>query len=240
MAYVDQLLANGERVLLTAHRHPLFMVTNVAPLLFLTLILWGLSFAAWNFIPTVGGYVGLALLIGSFIPLVVAAYRFLWWRMERYIITSYRIIQIEGIVNRRTFDSALEKVNDVETDQSVFGRMFNYGSISIITGSEIGVNELVGIARPYDFKRALLEAKLAFGPDRGDGFSISQAEFIDDEPRDERRAASGPDEPTRKFETVNEESDPSRVAVALTELRNAGVITEDEFQERMRRVTRSS
>ncbi|MFW6073957.1 MAG: PH domain-containing protein [Chloroflexota bacterium] len=236
MGYVDQLLANEERVVLIAHRHPLFMLSRVGPLVFLMLVIWGLSLASWSFVPTVGSYLGLVLLIGSFVPLVISVYRFLWWRKERYIITSYRIIQVEGIVNRRTFDSALEKVNDVETSQSVFGRMFDYGTINIITGSEIGVNDLVGLSKPYEFKRALLEAKLAFGHDHGIGLRPERSEFVRDAIDDEDE--SGPDAPTRRFETVNDENDPSRVAIALTELRNAGEISEDEFQERMQRVTR--
>ena len=87
--------------------------------------------------------------------------------------------------------------------QSLLGRLFGYGNIEIITGSEIGVNNLTGIADPFAFKRGLLEAKMDL-----DGFS------------DNRRT------------TRTSGQDPVRLLAALTELRDSGVISGDEYEER--------
>lgn len=235
MSYVDKLLARDENVVLQAYRHPLFMILRVAPLVLGAIVLWILGVLAYAFVPTVGGILGIILAVSSFVPLAMALYRFMWWRREQYIITNYRIIQVEGIVNRRTFDSALEKVNDVETTQSMFGRMFDFGSINIITGSEIGVNELHGISKPYEFKRALLEAKLAFG--HGEQYmDPSRTEFAKRAMPSEAQA-TGPDDHTRRIPTVEEDADPARITIALTELRNAGVISDDEYRERLAKIT---
>ncbi|MDQ4045213.1 MAG: PH domain-containing protein, partial [Chloroflexota bacterium] len=128
---------------------------------------------------------------------------------EEYVITNYRIVQVEGILSKRTFDSALEKVNDVQMTQTVFGRLFGYGNIDIITGSEIGVNHLTGIADPFAFKRGLLESKMDL-----DGFSDN-----------------------RKAPTVRE--DQSRLLAALAELRDSGLISDDEYSERKQQLLSS-
>jgi uncharacterized membrane protein YdbT with pleckstrin-like domain len=206
VAYLDDLLATEEAISIRAHRHVLFLILNTALYVAGALAIWALAFLAYLWLPRFGTWAMLVLLIASLVPLAIATYRFLAWRLEEYAVTNFRIIQVEGILNKRTFDSALEKVNDVLMTQSLFGRMFGYGDIQIITGSEIGVNSLTGIADPFAFKRALLEAKM--GSDRQEGM---------------------PGRPNGR-DTVDERNE--RLLDALAELRDAGHITQAEFEER--------
>ena len=209
MSYLKSLLAEDERVRLVAHRHILFLVLNTVLYVLAGLTLWALAYVAFRTLPRFEEIGMLVLLVASLIPLGIAGYRFLRWRSEEYVITNYRIVQVEGILSKRTFDSALEKVNDVRMTQSVFGRMFGYGNIDIITGSEIGVNHLTGIADPFAFKRGLLESKMDL-----DGFA------------DGRRGAVTGDSP-------------SRLLAALAELRDSGVISDAEYSERKQQLLRS-
>jgi hypothetical protein len=241
MGIPKHLLANNERILLQAKRHALFMILQVAPFALLVLLLGVLSLSSWQYVPTVGGWLGLLILIGAIAVLVYAIVLFLQWKMERYLVTNYRIIQIEGIFNRGTFDSALEMINDVQMKQSVFGRMFNYATVNIITGSDMGLNNLAGIAKPFEFKRALLEAKLAYGS--GDRpMPIESTEFARFASGDGQPARGTPDQgaasqPTNQIPNVETETDPMKVVTALNELRNAGIISDSEFNEKMRQLT---
>ena len=61
----------------------------------------------------------------------------IWWNRQ-YIITSLRVIQISGVINKNLTDSSLEKVNDVKLSQSIVGRLFDYGNVEILTASEVG------------------------------------------------------------------------------------------------------
>ena len=70
-------------------------------------------------------------------------------------------MQISGIINKNVIDSSLEKVNDVKMEQSIFGRLFDYGDIQILTASELGVNLFRRIDDPIHFKTAMLNAKAA-------------------------------------------------------------------------------
>lgn len=254
MGYVDRMLARDEYVILESHRQRVFMLLRVVPLILLMILGLVLAGLSWKYIPSVGDYLGAALAILSIVPLVLAIYKYFQWNMERYLITNYRILQIQGVVNRQTFDSALEMVNDIQTSQSLFGRMFNYGDIHILTGSsESGVNDLWGIESPFIFKKALLEAKIAFGED---GRSrMDRSEFvapaaeragdstIDRQPGSERSEKSEKDtdqlrmEAEEATEQATSTGEPSRVVVALNELRNAGVISDEEFKAKMERLT---
>lgn len=251
MGIPKHLLANNERVLLQAHRHSLFMVLQIAPYAIGVILLGVLSLLSWQYIPTVGGWLGMLLLIGAIIVLGYAVIVFLQWKMERYIVTNYRIIQLEGIFNRGTFDSALEMINDVQMKQSIFGRMFNYANVNIITGSDIGLNDLAGISHPFEFKRALLEAKLAYG-DGDRPMPMESTEFARFAAADPSRMQDTPvrttpvqntpvqnaaNQATSQAPNVGTQSDPMKVVTALNELRNAGMISDEEFNEKMRRLT---
>jgi hypothetical protein len=102
------------------------------------------------------GWIGVVVAV---IPLVEMTRIFLDWLNERYIITNRRVMEVRGTINKHVRDSALEKVNDVDLKQSVVGRILRYGSVQIITGSDIGVNRFRRISNPVRFKRAMLNAK---------------------------------------------------------------------------------
>lgn len=223
MAYLDGLLADGEVVLVKAHRHIIFLIMHILPFALLTIALWVAAGFVWAKVDTATTVLTLILLVLSLVPLARAIQTFLVWVREEYILTNYRILQVEGLLNKRTLDSSLEKVNDVLTTQPILGRIFNYGTIEIITGSDKGVNNLAGIADPLPFKRALIDAKKAI--ERGDGIDDGRAP----QPRSVRYA-----DPRQGDDTM----DAARLLAALTELRDSGVITVDEYETRKQELLR--
>jgi hypothetical protein len=133
------------------------------------------------------------------------------WLNEAYIITNRRVMEIRGIINKHVRDSALEKVNDVELDQSVVGRVLGYGTVQIITGSDIGMNTFRRINNPIRFKREMLNAK--------------------------ERLHVDSDMPERRLETeplpsalVADRDRISDLLVELADLRQRGILSEEEFQ----------
>lgn len=153
--YLRKVLADDEAVLLIARPHwlVLFGKTILWIVLFgLTLMLgvwtWftGSTYWPWAF--------GAALL-----PLAFWIWEHLVWSNRMNVLTSRRILQMEGVLNKQVADSLLEKLNDVKTAQSFVGRIFGYGDIEILTASEQGANTLHMINDPLGFKRAMLNAK---------------------------------------------------------------------------------
>ncbi len=75
------------------------------------------------------------------------------------MLTNRRVVQVEGVVNKRATDSSLEKINDAVLTQSIFGRMFGFGDLDVLTAAEAGIERFRMIIDPIGFKRAMLDAK---------------------------------------------------------------------------------
>jgi hypothetical protein len=156
--------------------------------------------------------VGVVALIIALAPLAEAVRIFADWWVERYIITNRRVMEVKGIINKHVRDSALEKVNDVELDQSVVGRILGYGTVQIITGSDIGINRFRRISNPVRFKREMLNAK----------------ERLSDEPLPEGGSEAAM--PPATVAAAGAEGRISDLLIELAELRQKGILSEEEFQ----------
>ncbi len=88
--------------------------------------------------------------IGLWSPILL--YYILKRATTRYIITNHRIISEYGILNKNSKESPLDKVNNVSHSQSIFGRIFNYGSVQLQTASEMGATIFKFLPAPKQFK----------------------------------------------------------------------------------------
>jgi uncharacterized membrane protein YdbT with pleckstrin-like domain len=79
---------------------------------------------------------------------------------SEFAITTKRVIIKEGLIARRTLEMNLSKIETVNVDQNIMGRILNYGSITIIgTG---GTHEVFhNIAYPMHFRKAFQEIDIA-------------------------------------------------------------------------------
>ncbi len=93
-------------------------------------------------------------LISSLITLGV--YPYLVSKFSEFGITNKRLIIKTGILSRRTLELNLSKIESVNVNQSLLGRMLGYGSIGVIgTG---GTKEyFVSIKNPLEFRRKFQE-----------------------------------------------------------------------------------
>lgn len=234
MSYQDRLLGENERVIRRAHRHVLFVLLHTLPLATIGVLLWVL--AALNFYYDVffPGIIAAILLLVSLIPIGIAVHRFLNWRNEEYIVTNFRILQVEGILSKRVLDSSLGRINDVETKQSMFGRMFDYGDVYILTGSSQSINDLLGIDQPFQFKQAMINAKTVFEGVVPDTYQPenSQAAFAGAAQQTNHRRHT-PVPTAADMQDTSRLDNTTRIIAALTDLRNAGVLSEEEYQEKL-------
>ncbi len=171
MAYIDELLGRGEQILYTGRQHMFVLVSNIlAELSLIAVLIAAGVFSQSAFRDREFGamQVGQLVLIGcgiiSLIVLISAFLDYLRWNNEEYVVTDHRVIQIRGILNKEVIDSSLEKINDIELRQSWLGRIFDFGDIEILTGSDVGVNSMRKIAHPLDFKRAMLGGQAGAEP----------------------------------------------------------------------------
>ena len=75
---------------------------------------------------------------------------------NEFVITNRRVVVKRGLFARTTFEMNLNKIETVNVDQSIWGRIFGFGTITIVgTG---GTRELVGsISKPLEFRRKIQE-----------------------------------------------------------------------------------
>ena len=158
--YLRKVLSEDEVITRLTRRH---WIVRVFRTMWWALTFWGtLAGAAWLYNTTPAGddrwmwVAGLALT-----PLCGWIWENLVWRNQMHIMTNRRVIQMEGVLNKKVADTLLEKLNDVKTEQSLIGRIMGFGDILILTASEQGASHLKTIADPLGFKRAMLDAKEA-------------------------------------------------------------------------------
>jgi hypothetical protein len=162
VSYADGLLASGERIIRIAHQHWFVLIWR-ARWAIIAIIVAALAggFRAlnskesgllWDLI----GWIVLALL-------VIGILSFIWglltFRSQEFVITNRRIIHTEGVINKKASDSSLEKINDAVLTESLFGRIFGFGDLEVLTASESGIERLDKLRDAKEFKKSMLEAK---------------------------------------------------------------------------------
>lgn len=164
MSYADGLLSTGEHITHRNKQHPFIFIWGarwtILAVILATLLLWisgnmgadGIS----GTLKTLLFYAVLVMYIGG---LAVFAWTALRYVNQEYVLTNRRVIQVSGVLNRTATDSSLEKINDAVLSQSIFGRMFDFGDLRVLTAAEAGIEEFRMIKGPITFKKKMLDAK---------------------------------------------------------------------------------
>jgi hypothetical protein len=169
VSYARNLLSRGEEVVFESRQHWFAVIARtwlwivIAVLAFALLIFLGSNSAAVADNATLDQILTIVALGGLVLAIVMVALVIWDWRNQEWLITTRRVIRAEGILNKQMSDSSLEKINDARLDQSVFGRVFGYGTLDILTAAEEVGGESIAdfpmIADPVDFKKAMLNQK---------------------------------------------------------------------------------
>jgi uncharacterized membrane protein YdbT with pleckstrin-like domain len=150
---VDQHLQPGEEVLYRAHpsRVPL-----VAPLAGVVLLAVAAGIVLSRMVATENrAFTMIGFAVPILFLLAVAGVRYLRLISREYILTNHRLIQQEGILAKKSMDSYLEKINNIEYAQTFWGRLLGYGDLRIDTANVSEPSVFERIADPLGFKRAI-------------------------------------------------------------------------------------
>jgi uncharacterized membrane protein YdbT with pleckstrin-like domain len=162
-----------------------------------------------------------ALLLLSWAAYAFGEYRLLWllipplvyllWRIlirtrKLYMITNLRVIRHEGLIAVSALDASLDKINNVFYEQSLAGRILGYGNVGLETASEKGTIVFHLIPDPQGFKNSVLKQRELYKPLHAG----------------ERNQAAPLGIP--------------RLLEDLASLRDRSIITEEEFQEKKKKL----
>ena len=87
-------------------------------------------------------------------------YVFVMKKTSELSLTSRRVVSKWGIVFRKTNELLLDRIEGVQVDQSVFGRLLGYGTLTF-SGVGTTLLRVKWVQQPMDFRRSYMEIKEA-------------------------------------------------------------------------------
>ncbi|MGO9006232.1 MAG: PH domain-containing protein [Beijerinckiaceae bacterium] len=149
MSYVNKVLQPGEQVRRIAHRHWIIYHKAIFFAL-LAIIVFALGYAndAYRFFAVIVGGVLSAVALVFFIRA--------WFRQAilEIAVTNKRIIYKIGFIKIHTAEMNLDKIETVVVDQSILGRLLDYGTVDI-KGTGQTMEKLREIAAPIELRNAI-------------------------------------------------------------------------------------
>jgi hypothetical protein len=233
MAYLNNLMAAGEQPIRREHQHWFVLAADARYAIFawlgaiLLLILSGSVLANSPDLQRVVGWIVVVLVVGG---LLYFGWQVLRWTNEEFVVTSRRVLQSEGVVNKRVVDSSLEKINDAVLTQSLFGRIFGFGDLDILTASESGISRLRMLRQPDDFKRAMLDAKHDLEMQLSGARPLPSPAIRAAAPTPSPAPGPAPAAPARPPASQMSADDVTRTLASLADLRDRGAISPEEYE----------
>lgn len=96
------------------------------------------------------------------IVLITALYpmlEYINWKYNLWCVTNLRVVDETGFFTRYSKESPLDKINNVEYDQSIWGRIFGFGNVDIQTAAELGETKYILIHHPKLLKDTITHAQ---------------------------------------------------------------------------------
>jgi uncharacterized membrane protein YdbT with pleckstrin-like domain len=151
MTYIDRVLGEDESIL---HRGKIHWVVYVRPVI---MAIIGMPFILAT--PFTQGADGTkAFLVIGIMILLVAALNWLIAWIERITteiaVTSRRFIIKYGLIWRSTSEMSAKRIESVEVDQSVIGRILNFGTVTA-RGTGTGLEPIRRVDSPLKLRNAI-------------------------------------------------------------------------------------
>lgn len=149
--YIDDILQPGERVLYSTNAHWIFFLPAIAAWI-VAIAFLVLSWMIVGDVPVLLclAMAGLAALFALYKTVTAWFHR---WTTETDV-TNFRVVHKTGFVQRQTFEMSVDKVESVDVNQTILGRILNYGDVTV-SGVGEGGKTLDTIASPLAFRNAI-------------------------------------------------------------------------------------
>ena len=134
-SYVDSNLLSSETVIYRARTS----LWSLSPLIFFGVVL----------LPVFG--LGLVLLVAACIQ----------FKTTEFAVTDKRIIAKTGLISRKTVEMFLDKVESINVDQGIPGRIFDFGTVTI-RGTGSTSEPIKRISAPLTLRKHFMEAADAY------------------------------------------------------------------------------
>ncbi len=179
--------------------------------------------------PTIWLLIGITagILIGNYgyiIPLIFLGnlgYKIIERNNNLWAVTNLRVIDEFGVFSHNSKESPLDKINNVTYSESLWRRMFGYGNVQIQTAAEIGSTTYQLVEKPKELKDTITKMQEEY----------KQAQIFTQAQELAKAISSG-------GQTQNK-NDVTSELEKLFELKQKGILTEEEFITRKRKILES-
>jgi membrane protein YdbS with pleckstrin-like domain len=146
MRYIDKVLQPGETVRHVATIHWIIYVPGLVVALAALIV--------WLMVPQDGwlrlaGLTVAALLLAAALYFLARAWLRRW--TTEYAVTDRRVIYKQGLIWRKTMEMNMDKVSSVDVDQSILGRILDYGTVTL-HGTGAKSEPISEVGAPLDFR----------------------------------------------------------------------------------------
>lgn len=145
MSYIEKNLQSGEEIKYVARLHFFLFVQPV-----ILLLIGAFLASSPKEISAMMHYAGLLILFFGIVSLLS---RILIKIGSSYAVTNKRVILKTGVISRKAVDLVLAKCEGLHIKQSVLGRIFNFGTITVTTGG--ASSSYPYIADPLAFRKEI-------------------------------------------------------------------------------------
>lgn len=167
MPFPKRLLNSFETVRVDLHPHWWYLTPSISSLI-VSVVLCAFALSRGNGAGDKAlKFIALALLVVCAAWLLV---RYLRWVTTYFVVTSDRVIYREGVLRKVGVQIPLERVNNVNFNQTIFERMLGAGDLLIESGGEDGTQRFTDIKHPDRVTNVIHEAmefNTAHDGDRG-------------------------------------------------------------------------
>lgn len=101
---------------------------------------------------------GIALLPIFGVGLIFLVHAYIRYKTTELAITTKRVIVKFGFIRRRTVEININKIESVQVDQGVLGRLFDFGTL-LISGAGTPQAPVAGISQPMEFRKAFIQVQ---------------------------------------------------------------------------------
>ena len=148
MSYVQRVLQPGEQVRHISSIHWIMYWPGVVAALLAVVAYW---LGETRLLPGVWRYTAYAL---ALVAVVLLIQQWFLSRITEIAVTNRRVIYKKGLIRRQTNEMNMDKVESVQIDQSILGRMLDYGDVKVL-GTGEGFETLRTIASPIELRNSI-------------------------------------------------------------------------------------
>jgi uncharacterized membrane protein YdbT with pleckstrin-like domain len=146
--YIDDILQPGEKVLYSSSLHwVVYARTIVAWIVAAALLVLTRFTLNENLVLTLLASAAVIALVGLYFFVIAWFQR---WTTETDV-TNLRVVHKTGFITRETFEISIDKVASVNVNQSIMGRILNYGDVLIENMGDAEM-KIKRIASPLAFR----------------------------------------------------------------------------------------